>query len=290
MFPTFRRVRTGFTLIELLVVIAIIAILIALLVPAVQKVREAASRIQCTNNMKQIVLAVHSYVDATKALPPSSGEFVVTQADPTGIGPVSLNFLLFPYIDQGNVYQSALGNPSNAVDAGAYHGTSGTFANVPMAVFLCPSDSSAPAGLTFYTNSNVSVTYAACNYAHNLALFASGPTANYYQPSCASIVNIPDGDFQYARLRRTSRQLRLGLQLHARSADANARPAQHLLDRRSGPARRRSDQPAAPRVRRQRQHLHDDSEQDRQLRPSGPDDHRHDGRQRPLDEQQHHAA
>jgi prepilin-type N-terminal cleavage/methylation domain-containing protein len=193
MFHSPRR-RRGLSLIELLVVTAIIAILIGLLIPAVQKTREAAQRTQCSNNMKQLGLAVANYAGTYESqLPPSSGQLVITQATPNSFGPVSLNFLLFPFIEQQNVYNTAIAPPAKAGKSGAIQGTDGIFGNTPMSVFLCPSDSSTSGGLTGYTNENNGITYAACNYAHNLALYATGPTTINYYKAAFTIADIPDG-------------------------------------------------------------------------------------------------
>ena len=125
---THHQRRVGFTLIELLVVIAIIAILIALLVPAVQKVREAASRTQCTNNLKQIGLAAHGYHDQNKFLVPAwlGGNGI----DPDGWATWAV--LLLPHLDQGPLYSEwNLNYPASTQPPSAYQ--------QHLAVYHCPS-------------------------------------------------------------------------------------------------------------------------------------------------------
>ena len=112
-----RKIRGGFTLIELLVVIAIIAILIGLLLPAVQKVREAASRMQCSNSQKQLALACHSYEDANGFLPWNGADTNYASASSDGASYTgSWGFMILPYIEQTNYYNQSTGvAPSGAM-------------------------------------------------------------------------------------------------------------------------------------------------------------------------------
>jgi prepilin-type N-terminal cleavage/methylation domain-containing protein len=149
-----QRLRSAFTLIELLVVIAIIAILIALLVPAVQKVREAAARLQCSNNLKNLGLALHGYHDANKKFPPGCQDTVLPVPNPTNsttmIAGTSWIVFILPYIEQGPLY--AKYNFTLAHNSAA-NGTNVGMAVVP--VIFCPSGPEPLAGQ--YTDPNSGV-------------------------------------------------------------------------------------------------------------------------------------
>jgi prepilin-type N-terminal cleavage/methylation domain-containing protein len=154
--------RSAFTLIELLVVIAITAILIGLLLPAVQKVREAAARMQCSNNVKQICLAVHTLNDANGGqIPAIAGVFPVGSAN-SG----TMFYFLLPYIEQGPLY-------SASVSAGVYSASNGVPGGIRaygtvVKTYLCPSDPSAPPGNVHNTGLSQQAT---SNYAANPLAF-----------------------------------------------------------------------------------------------------------------------
>ena len=135
-----KRSRSGFTLIELLVVIAIIAILIGLLLPAIQKVREAASRTECLNNLKQMALGFHAAHDVQKSLPPSHMNSAPTTSRWYNGGLCGTAFTaLLPYIEQGGLYK--VGVMSNGYVNWA-DGTAKPYLKLMPNTFICPADQS----------------------------------------------------------------------------------------------------------------------------------------------------
>ncbi|MGE3808377.1 MAG: DUF1559 domain-containing protein [Gemmataceae bacterium] len=145
----YEKGRRGFTLIELLVVIAIIGILIGLLLPAVQKVREAANRTRCANNLKQIGLAVHNYASAFQERVPNMASLMPSGAT------ASMYFTLLPYVEQDALYKNNVAAPSGAQAT-------------RVSMFICASDASIAA-----TGTPTGGTGTATSYAPNAQVFGT---------------------------------------------------------------------------------------------------------------------
>jgi prepilin-type N-terminal cleavage/methylation domain-containing protein len=145
----------GFTLIELLVLLALLAFLLGFLVSAVQKVRQAANRAQCSNNLKQLALATHNHHDTYTKLPPMVGPLLKDKSVGTTF------FYLLPFLEQNVLYQKATEDNVN------YSVWIANTQSVPVNVFLCPSDTSRPEG-GVYKN-----WLATSNYAANYLMFGN---------------------------------------------------------------------------------------------------------------------
>lgn len=185
-----RPSHQAFSLVELLVVIAIIAVLIGLLLPAVQKAREAANVIQCANNEKQLILAIHNYAGSMNNLPPSNFNQVVNPT--TGNAAQGSGFYaLLPFCEQSNLFNTY----TQDIPTPGYIGV----ATTPLKIHYCRSDPTSNNGIGTVALScppvfNSPQTYATGNYTLNLALFGANGTFNLLAvPPPYLISTIPDG-------------------------------------------------------------------------------------------------
>lgn len=151
------KTRYGFTLVELLVVIAIIGVLVALLLPAVQQAREAARRMQCSNNMKQLGLAFHNYHDTYNTFPSSNYQMGNTAA--YAYQGYSALVQILPYIEQGNLYDQLQTGSNNFYYEWTYGNPIQTIRATKIDAFLCPSDTAYPSDTSGWGNGP------GCNYA-----------------------------------------------------------------------------------------------------------------------------
>jgi prepilin-type N-terminal cleavage/methylation domain-containing protein len=182
-----RSTRNGFTLVELIVVIAILGVLIGLLLPAVRRVREPATRARCQNNVKQLTLAVHNYASTYgDHLPPAYGR-KLSDVDGNVTGG-SVFFWLLPYLEQDALFRLACNH-----GGGNWSGPGGA-QTAPIKAFQCPSDPTNVGGFALNFRTPTPCT----SYAANYLVFGHGGAidswdASFTQLSLYTITDIPDG-------------------------------------------------------------------------------------------------